>query len=187
MRSALLAVVVCSVAFPAAFGVPRTSAPQSTGPTPLILEKNEGEKRVRRPIEGSKPAASEFFLKIDPRNGGSKHLVFGVEEMAAGGVIPMHKHLEQDEILYLENGRAHVTLGKREQDVSGGATIFIPQGMWISVKNIGTDSIRLIFVFSSPGYENYMRCTSVPDGQPVLPMSLKERDRCMPAGHVMYR
>ncbi|HEV2388636.1 MAG TPA: cupin domain-containing protein [Candidatus Acidoferrales bacterium] len=154
---------------------------------PLILEKADGEKRVRRPIEGSKPAASVFFLKIDPKNGGSKHLVMGLEQMAPGGVIPMHKHLEQDEILFIQNGTAHVTLGSREQDVHGGATVFIPQGTWISVKNTGSESIGMVFVFSAPGYENYMRCTSVPFGQPVRPMTLKERDRCMAPGEVMYK
>src|SRR5579859_1466034 len=163
------------------------SPPARVTTKPLILEKDEGEKRARRPIQGSSPAASAFFLKIDPNNGGSRHFVMGVEEMAPGGVIPMHKHLEQDEILFLQNGVAHVTLGGQQRDVHGGATVFIPQGTWISVKNTGSEPIGVVYVFSSPGYENYMRCTSVPAGKPVRPMTLQERDRCMPAAHVMYK
>lgn len=155
--------------------------------TPLILEKDQGEKRVRRPVAGFHPAASTFYLKVDPKNGGSSHLVMGIEEINSGGAIAMHKHLAQDEILYLENGSARVTLGDREQDVHGGATIFIPQNTWISLRNIGPESIRLVFVFSSLGYESYMRCTSVPFGQPVAPMSPKERSDCMAPGDVMYK
>lgn len=190
MRSLRLFFSVCTIllcGFAAHRQMAQRSATRAAAPTPLILEKDQGEKRIRRPIDGSSPAASIFFLKVDPQNGASRRFVMGLEEMAPGGVIPMHKHLAQDEILFLEDGIAHVTLGSRQQDVHGGATVFIPQGTWISVKNIGAQPIRVLFVFSNPGYETYMRCTSVPYGQPVKPLSLKQRDACMAQGEVMYK
>ena len=63
---------------------------QSQGAKPLVLEKNEGEARVRRP-RGSLPTpTAEFILKVTPENSGSKHLVLGTEDIPPGGVIPKH-------------------------------------------------------------------------------------------------
>jgi quercetin dioxygenase-like cupin family protein len=103
---------------------------QSQGAKTLVLEKNEGETQVRRP-RGSLPTPSEeFILKVTPQNSGSKRLVLGTEEIPPGGVIPWHKHLEQDEILLIQTGTAHVTLNDKEYDVRAGGTIFFPAQTW---------------------------------------------------------
>ena len=39
--------------------------------------------------------------------------------------------------------------------------MFIPSQTWINVKNAGTETARVVFVFSAPGFEDYMRCESV--------------------------
>jgi quercetin dioxygenase-like cupin family protein len=99
---------------------------QSHGAKTLVLEKNEGEKRLRRPL-GSLPIPSEeFILKVTPQNSGSQHFVLGTEEIPPGGEIPRHKHLEQDEILLIQTGTAHVTLNDKEYDVHAGGMVFFP-------------------------------------------------------------
>ena len=159
---------------------------QSEGAKTLVLEKNEGEARVRRP-RGSLPTPSaEFILKVTPENSGSKHLVLGTEDIPPGGVIPKHKHLEQDEILLVQTGTAHVTLDDKEYDVHAGGTVFFPAQTWVSLKNIGTDSISLVFIFSAPSFEKNMRCGSVPAGQPAPPINADELKTCAHEGHVEY-
>ena len=49
-----------------------------SGPKPLLLEKSEGELRIRRPRPKPSPA-SQFMLKVDPKINGSRHLIVGVE------------------------------------------------------------------------------------------------------------
>ena len=66
--------------------------------TPLILEKSEGEHRVRKPREIPIPTGP-FTMKVDRKNGGSQKMWLGTEEIPPGGMIPRHKHLGQDEIL----------------------------------------------------------------------------------------
>jgi mannose-6-phosphate isomerase-like protein (cupin superfamily) len=98
--------------------------PQSatdTRATPLILEKNEGEHRVRRPSETPLPTGP-FTIRIDRKNGASQKMFAGTEEIPAGGLIPRHKHLGQDEVLLIQTGSAHVWLGTQERDVHAGAT-----------------------------------------------------------------
>src|SRR5262245_66595557 len=63
---------------------------------PLILEKNEGERRVRRPRETPVPTGP-FTIKIDRKNGGSQKMFVGTEEIPVGGSIPRHKHLRSEE------------------------------------------------------------------------------------------
>lgn len=161
-------------------------AAQSEHANTLVLEKNEGEKRVRRP-RGSLPIPTdEFILKLTPQNSGSKHLVLGTEDIPPGGVIPRHKHLEQDEILLIQTGTAHVTLNDKEYDVHAGGMVFFPAETWVSLKNIGKDSISLVFIFSAPGFEENMRCGSVPAGQPAPPITTDELKACAHKGHVEY-
>jgi len=154
--------------------------------TPLILEKNEGEHRVRRPRETPVPTGS-FTIKIDRKNGGSQKMFAGTEEIPVGGIIPKHKHLGQDEILLIQTGSAHVWLGTQERDVHAGAIVFIPSDTWISLKNTGTEIINLAFVFSDPGFDEFMRCTSVPAGDSSSTrVSQDEFKDCQHKGHVVY-
>jgi quercetin dioxygenase-like cupin family protein len=130
---------------------------------PLILEKNDGELRTRRiHTDKSTVAAPQFLLKVSPKNNRSQHLVLGTEELVPGARIPKHKHLVQDEILLIQTGTAHVWLGDRESDVHAGGLVFIPSDTWISLKNTGTEPVSLVFVFPAPGFEETMRCNSVP-------------------------
>lgn len=147
---------------------------QSTRPTPLIVEKDQGERRVWRPLEGTDDKLSLFILKVDPHNGGSSHLVLGTEDMPLGGHIDRHRHPGSDEILFLQNGNATVTLGTVTREVRGGATVFVPADTWISVANTGKEAIHMVFVFSAPGFEDFMRAESVPEGQRPVPLTKAE-------------
>ncbi len=147
---------------------PRVSAAGRS--TPLILERNEGEQRVFRGWPGHPAPGGTFFLKVDPKNGGSSHLVFGTEDLAPGDSIGTHRHPGSDEILYIQSGTARVRLGGRARDVHGGATVYIPANTWIAVANTGRDPASLAFVFSAPGFEEFMREASVRPAEKNVPI-----------------
>ena len=69
-----------------AYGVALNFAhPQSTSDnktTPLILEKSEGEHRVRKPREIPIPTGP-FTIKVDRKNGGSQKMWLGTEEISS--------------------------------------------------------------------------------------------------------
>jgi quercetin dioxygenase-like cupin family protein len=141
---------------------------------PLLLEKSEGERRVFRGWPGHPDPGSTFALKIDPKNGGSSHLVFGTEDLPPGETIPTHRHPGSDEILFLQTGTARLHLGDSVREVHGGSTVFIPADTWISVSNIGRDVINVAFVFSAPGFEDFMRAESVREGEKNVPLTEDE-------------
>jgi quercetin dioxygenase-like cupin family protein len=166
------AVLVCG--FTTAPSAPTPQATNVTKPTPLILEKNEGERLVFRGWPGHPYPGATFLLKVDPKNGGSAHLVLGTEDLAPGETIPTHRHPGSDEILFLQNGNARVHLGDSVREVHGGATVFIPADTWISVSNIGSGVISFAFIFSAPGFEEFMRAESVREGEKNVPLSKAE-------------
>jgi mannose-6-phosphate isomerase-like protein (cupin superfamily) len=162
------------------------AAAQSPGAKVVVLEKDQGEKRLRRPRGAATTTISEFNLKLTPENSESKHLVLGTETIPPGAEIGKHRHLGQDEILFLQTGTAHVVLNDKGYDVHAGGMVFFPMNTWVTLKNTGPDDIQLIFVFSAPGFEQYMRCTSVLAGQPAPPMTVEAARDCSHKGHVEY-
>lgn len=153
---------------------------------PLILEKHEGELRTRRiHTDKSSVASSQFLLKVSPKNNGSQHLVLGTEELQPNARIPKHKHLVQDEILLVQTGTARVWLGERESEVHAGGMVFIPSDTWISLKNTGREPVSLVFIFSAPGFEETMRCNSVPANEKPTPLTPEQRQACSHLGHAV--
>jgi quercetin dioxygenase-like cupin family protein len=143
---------------------------------PLLLEKNEGERRVVRGWPGHPDPGETFVLKVDPKNGGSKHLVFMTGDIKPRGAIDAHRHLDSDEILFLQSGTARVHLGDAVRDVHAGAIVFNPANTWISVENIGNDMISSFAVFSSPSFDDFMRAVSVREGEKNVAMSEAENN-----------
>jgi quercetin dioxygenase-like cupin family protein len=170
----------------ASFQTSQSAAARTLDPNvrPLLLEQNEGELRTRRiHTDSSVPASSQFMLKVSPKNNGSQHLVAGTEVLAPGATLPKHRHLLQDEILLIQSGTAHVSLGEEERDLHAGGLVFIPANTWISGKNIGTEPIALTFIFSAPGFEDTMRCNSVPAGETPTAITPEEQLACAHLGH----
>jgi quercetin dioxygenase-like cupin family protein len=168
MRIIGASVFVCAVALNGCVGAPPASAPQPTNTSraiPLILEKDEGERRTWRGWPGHPKPGETFVLKVDPENGASSHLVFGTETEEPGDAIGTHEHPHADEILFLQTGTSRVHVGNMVRVVHSGATVFIPAGTWVSLTNIGHDAVHLAFIFSAPGFEQFMRAESVRPGE----------------------
>jgi quercetin dioxygenase-like cupin family protein len=167
------AVLVCGCAAPPS---PSPAHANVTKTLPLILEKNEGERLVFRPWPGHPKPGAAFFLKVDPKNGGSAHLMFGTEDLPPGETIGTHRHPSADEIIFLQAGTARVHVGDSVRVVHAGATVFIPADTRISVSNIGRDALGMVFIFSAPGFEDFMRAVSVRERENNVPLSKAEDD-----------
>jgi quercetin dioxygenase-like cupin family protein len=152
----------------------------------LVLEKEQGEKRVRPARAGVATLPVEFVLKVTPQNSGSQHLILGTQTIPKGGTVPKHRHLGQDEVVFLQHGKARFTLNGTDYVVHDGGMIFAPVKTWMALENIGTDDIQLIFIYSAPGFEEYMRCTSAPAGEPPPQLSEDELRACGSKGDVEY-
>jgi mannose-6-phosphate isomerase-like protein (cupin superfamily) len=168
----VVVVLICALYLPT-----QTAAPEEN-PKPVVLQKNDGEWRTRRPREAVASASTDFLVKIGPKTNGSKHLLLFTEEIRSGATIPRHKHHGEEELLLIQTGSAHVWLGDKEYDAQPGAVIFIPAETWISLKNTGKEDVSLIAVWNEPGFEEMLRCGSVPKGQAATPLSRDAVKEC---------
>jgi len=177
------AVLLITVCICQAQSAPTDSSSFSgAGPKPLLLEKNEGELRIWRQF-----APETFMIKVSPKNNASQHLVLAIEDLGPGDTIPTHKHLGQDEIVLIQTGTVHVRLGHQERNLHAGGLVFIPAYTWVNMKVIGSEPVSLVAIFSAPGFENHLRCASVPANEKPTPMTLADWKQCDHEGHVVYK
>jgi quercetin dioxygenase-like cupin family protein len=86
--------------------------------TPTVFQADEGDRWM---LLGDKP----LIFKVDPVSTGSDTLVVGTEEVPPGNRIPAHKHLYEDEVIFVHKGAVRVTLAGRQYEARTGATVFI--------------------------------------------------------------
>jgi hypothetical protein len=102
-------------------------------------------------------------------------------------IIRTHLHSFSSEFSGSKDEFSDKLLGTQERDVHAGAIVFIPSDTWITVKNTGNETINLAFVFSDPGFDEFMRCTSVPAGESSSTRVTHEEFKdCQHKGHVVY-
>jgi len=187
VRRAVIVVVVVVIGLCSAFAQSDQSSAVLSSEAhvkPLLLQKNEGELRTRRiHTDASVPASSQFMLKVSPKNNGSQHLVAGTEVLGPGATLPKHRHLTQDEIVLIHTGTAHVWLGDQERDLHAGGLVFIPANTWVRAKNVGSEPVSLTFIFSAPGFDDTMRCNSVPAGETPTQITPEQQQECAHLGH----
>jgi mannose-6-phosphate isomerase-like protein (cupin superfamily) len=152
----------------------RTGLPAVGQAQGLVLKESEGERRVRRPRPARPGALGAFIIKVDEKNGGSKDLWMGYEDIPPGRGIPPHHHPYSGEILFIQRGTGMASLGSRQAAVGPGATIYIPENTRVSLRNTGAEPLTLAFIFAHPGIGEYFRETSVLEGDSAKPISEEE-------------
>ncbi len=143
----------------------------------LILARDEGDRRVRRPRpEGAGSlAAASLIIKVDRDNVGSPNFFMGYEEIQPGASIPVHRHRGYDEILFVHRGQGRAILGAREADVAEGATIYIPSNTRVGLRNTGAEPLQLVFIFPHPeAVSAYYNELTVREGEPLTPFTPEE-------------
>ena len=159
------------------------------GVRPLILADSEGERRLHRPPPAAlSNLAAPFILKVDRRTGGAPEFVLFTEDIAPGQAIPPHRHPDADEILFIHAGAGVASVAGQDATVSAGTVIYLPRNTSVRLRNTGSGSLRIVAIFSQPGYEEYMRDISVPAGQAANPLSVAELAaiRARHRAHVEY-
>jgi mannose-6-phosphate isomerase-like protein (cupin superfamily) len=124
---------------------------------PSVLARNEGEARL---LQGRKP----IWIKVDPQTLGSRTLTVGMEDIPPGDSIGVHKHLQEDEVVFIHRGEVDVTLGDSILRAKAGAIVFIPRDTWIGFRVRGADTATIVFAFNTPGFEKCLRLLSAPLG-----------------------
>src|SRR5690242_18673760 len=69
---------------------------------------------------------------------GSRTMSFLSESFKPGDTLPVHKHLNEDELIFLHKGSGLLTLGDKEYPIKEGAVAMVLKGVWHGLQNTGT-------------------------------------------------
>ena len=105
---------------------------------------------------------------------GAGSVSFVSESFRPGDAIPVHKHLHEDEFIFLHKGSGLLTLGDNQYPVSSGAVAIVPKGVWHGLQNNGTEILEMRFGYTPAGFEGFFRDMGTPAGQPYVNKTLDD-------------
>ena len=85
---------------------------------------------------------------------------------APGEGPPLHLHVNEDEFMYVLEGRLRFRLDEAHHAAPAGSFVFIPRGVPHTWQNAGDRDARILFAFTpaSPGMERFFeRSAELPD------------------------
>lgn len=130
---------------------------------------------------------SPLTIMIAKDRQGNKSMSFCTEEIAPGEAIPVHKHLNEDELIFLQEGEGILTIDDKEFAVKKGSAALIPKGVWHAMKNTGIEKLVMVFSYSPAGFEGYFRELGSPAGTPWQPKTKKEFEKLDKKWGIVYR
>jgi quercetin dioxygenase-like cupin family protein len=145
-----------------------TSGENHRGFEGLVVSENTGEAfRLR-------DGAAIVRIKI-AKTQGPVSMSFLSESFLPGDEVPVHKHANEDELIFIHRGSGLLTLGEKEFPVDEGAVALVPKGTWHGLKNTGTDNVEMRFGYMPAGFEGFFREVGTPIGQPFVAKTKEQR------------
>ena len=128
---------------------------------PIVSTPGDGET-LRAPV------GSLTFTARGDQTGGA--LTALQSTAPPGDGPPLHSHANEDEVIYVLEGRLRVRLEDAIHAAPAGSFVFFPRGVPHTWQNSGDEPVRLLVLFTpaSPGMERFFdRAAEVPDGTPA--------------------
>ena len=132
-------------------GLPKISFAKSTSNNDkgIVVHEDEGEHILtgRRKVP--------MTIKISKTKHGVDNISFSIEDMIPGRKMRIHKHLNNDELIFIHKGEGTLTLDKQTIQVKTGTVVFVPRGVWHGLDNTGKENLLMVFQYSPAGFEEY--------------------------------
>jgi mannose-6-phosphate isomerase-like protein (cupin superfamily) len=135
----------------------------TTQTAPFTVAADAGETLAWGPHGGTVRVLADAA-----RTGGGFGIVESIDPPGAGA--PLHVHHGEAEAFYVLEGEVEVTCGDTVERLSAGAFAYGPAGVAHKFANVGDGPLRMLLVFSRPGFEQFFRDGSAvgPDGMPEV-------------------
>jgi oxalate decarboxylase/phosphoglucose isomerase-like protein (cupin superfamily) len=106
-------------------------------------------------------------IKISKAKNGIDGVSFCVEDQSPGRKMRIHKHLNNDELIFIHKGEGSLTLDEQSIKVKAGDVAFVPRGTWHGLDNTGTENLLMVFQYSPAGFEEYFIENGTLEGMPT--------------------
>ena len=134
----------------------------------LVVNEEEGEAIQMR------DGTAIVKIKI-AKVQGSNSIAFLSESFRPGDAIPVHKHLNEDELIFIHKGSGLFTLGDKQYQLKEGAVALVPKGIWHGLQNNGNENLEMRFAYTPSGFEGFFREVGTAVGKPFIQKSMEER------------
>lgn len=131
----------------------------------IIVRETEGEHILTR-------RKVPITVKISKAKHGVDGISCCVEDMSPGHKMRIHKHLNNDELIFIHKGEGTLTLDEESIEVKTGDVVFVPRGIWHGLVNTGKENLLMVFQYSPAGFEEYF----IENGT-LVRMQAKERTK----------
>ena len=88
-----------------------------------------------------------------PESGGTKYLKINVTEYAPGTEHALHRHPDQEEVIYILEGEGISRTKAGDQAISAGAFVFVPADTDHATINLRKDKSMKAIIIKSPPQE----------------------------------
>lgn len=123
----------------------------------IIVREDEGEHILTR-------RKVPITVKLSKAKHGIDNISFCMEDMIPGRKMRVHKHLYNDELIFIHRGEGTLTLDEETIEVKTGTIAFVPRGTWHGLDNTGKENLQMAFQYSPAGFEEYFIENGTPAG-----------------------
>jgi mannose-6-phosphate isomerase-like protein (cupin superfamily) len=134
-----------------------------------MSDYEKGITIVLRPEDGEalwqpKPSTGFIVNKLNPYNSPYDSFSTGLQVLEPGTHIRRHAHERQHEILFCYRGEGYAEIGdtRARHDLAEESMMLIGRGVQHKVVNTGAGQMRLLWIISPPGLEDWFRALGRP-------------------------
>ena len=115
----------------------------------IVVHENEGTHILtgRRKVP--------ITIKISKAKHNVEGISFCIEDLIPGRKMRVHKHLNNDELIFIHKGEGTLTLDEESVEVKTGDVAFVPRNTWHGLDNTGKENLLMVFQYSPAGFEEY--------------------------------
>ncbi len=103
-------------------------------------------------VEGTKktpwPRVSKIL--ISEHTVGAKQISMGTNVSEPGSGIPIHKHTDSEEAMFVIEGTGKLICGNEEYDLRPGTALFSPLGVDHQIINTGDTPFKIVWAYAPP-------------------------------------
>lgn len=148
----------------------------------MVLKAEDGEVWF---IGNTRKA--EVIIKVAKSDRYVPEMSLLTEKIPVGDAIPMHKHANEEEFLFVQKGQIEIYLDDETQEGNAGDLIYVPRNTWHGFKNNGKEEVVLFFGYSPAGFEAYFRAIGTKSMEEELGFTSQDWERTNKKFGVVYK
>lgn len=106
------------------------------------------ETEVEGVMKDGPPRLSKVL--ISEHTVGAKQISMGTNVSEPGSGIPIHKHTDNEEAMFVVSGSGKLICGDQEYPLEPGTALFSPIGVDHQIFNTGDEPLKIVWAYAPP-------------------------------------